>query len=152
MSKTLLRSSASLGRDGAVLVDRFVPEATVDAVNAESFAGRTPPSEPGYTAQLERRRQNQIAAGNRRVVLATIDAATFIGWGILLLGALLFFVWRVAVLTLPAHALLRSELALRSVGLVELVPDLLSKDAADNLEALARRCGARGGGAGHSGL
>ena len=45
----------------------------VDAVNAEAFGGRTPPDDPRYSAQLERRRQNQLAAGNRRVVLATID-------------------------------------------------------------------------------
>jgi GNAT superfamily N-acetyltransferase len=56
--------------DGLADMDAF---RGVDAVNAESFGGRTPPSDAGYIAQLERRRQNQIAAGNRRVVLATID-------------------------------------------------------------------------------
>lgn len=45
----------------------------VDAVNAEAFAGRVVSGDPGYTAQLERRRRNQIAAGNRRVILATLD-------------------------------------------------------------------------------
>src|SRR5579864_6068429 len=45
----------------------------VDAVNAQAFGGRTPRDDPGYTAQLERRRENQIAAGNRRLILATID-------------------------------------------------------------------------------
>jgi GNAT superfamily N-acetyltransferase len=45
----------------------------VDAVNAEAFGGRSPAGGPGYSAQLERRRQNQLAAGNRRVVLATVD-------------------------------------------------------------------------------
>ena len=45
----------------------------VDAVNAEAFGGRTPRDDGGYIAQLERRRENQIAAGNRRLVLATID-------------------------------------------------------------------------------
>jgi GNAT superfamily N-acetyltransferase len=56
--------------DGLTDLDTF---RSVDAVNAESFGGRTPPDDPRYSAQLERRRQNQIAAGNRRVLLATID-------------------------------------------------------------------------------
>jgi RimJ/RimL family protein N-acetyltransferase len=45
----------------------------VDAVNAEAFGGRSPTDDQDYAAQLERRRQNQLAAGNRRVVLATVD-------------------------------------------------------------------------------
>ena len=45
----------------------------VDAVNAEAFGGRIPPDDLRYSTQLERRRQNQIAAGNRHVVLATVD-------------------------------------------------------------------------------
>ena len=56
--------------DGLANLDAF---RGVDAVNAEAFGGRTPPDDPRYSAQLERRRQNQVAAGNRRVVLATID-------------------------------------------------------------------------------
>jgi GNAT superfamily N-acetyltransferase len=45
----------------------------VDTVNAEAFDGRVVPDDVAYTNQLERRRQNQIAAGNRRVILATIN-------------------------------------------------------------------------------
>jgi len=44
-----------------------------DAVNAEAFGEREITADDATRAQQERRRQNQIAAGNRRVVLATID-------------------------------------------------------------------------------
>ena len=57
-------------RDGLADVESF---RAVDAVNAESFGGRTTPSDSAYSAQLARRRQNQLDAGNRRVILATID-------------------------------------------------------------------------------
>lgn len=56
--------------DGLANLDAF---RGVDAVNAEAFGGRSPPDDAAYSAQLERRRQNQVAADNRRVVLATID-------------------------------------------------------------------------------
>jgi GNAT superfamily N-acetyltransferase len=57
--------------DGLASSDAF---GRVDAVNAEAFGGRAVGHDPGYAAQLERRRRNQLAAGNRRVVFATIDA------------------------------------------------------------------------------
>jgi GNAT superfamily N-acetyltransferase len=57
-------------RDGLAGMEAF---RNVDAVNAESFGGRAPSDDPAYAAQLERRLQNQLAAGNRRVILATID-------------------------------------------------------------------------------
>lgn len=41
---------------------------TADAVNSEAFQ-----SPPRGAAALERRRQNQVAAGNRRLLLATVD-------------------------------------------------------------------------------
>jgi GNAT superfamily N-acetyltransferase len=44
-----------------------------DDVNAEAFMGVSLPDEPGIRAAQERRRLNQIAAGNRRLLLATID-------------------------------------------------------------------------------
>lgn len=44
-----------------------------DAVNAEAFAARTIDDEPASVEQRQRRRRNQIAAGNRRVILATMD-------------------------------------------------------------------------------
>lgn len=44
-----------------------------DAVNAEAFASRALDSSPAAVAQRERRRHNQLAAGNRRVILATLD-------------------------------------------------------------------------------
>jgi GNAT superfamily N-acetyltransferase len=68
-------------RDGLADLEAF---RRVDAVNAEAFGGRTVSDDPGYTAQLERRRRNQIAAGNRRLVLATIDgeAAGSAGLGV----------------------------------------------------------------------
>ena len=44
-----------------------------DAVNAEAFGERPRDTIPDQLAALERRRQNQLAAGNRRVLLATID-------------------------------------------------------------------------------
>jgi len=56
--------------DGLAAPDAF---RRVDAVNAEAFGGRAVGDDQGYAGQLERRRQNQLAAGNRRVVLATID-------------------------------------------------------------------------------
>lgn len=57
-------------QDGLADLEAF---SRVDAVNAEAFGGRAPRDDAGYAAQLKRRRQNQIAAGNRRLVLATID-------------------------------------------------------------------------------
>jgi GNAT superfamily N-acetyltransferase len=44
-----------------------------DAVNAEAFQSRTLVDDPKQVAAQERRRENQLAAGNRRVILATID-------------------------------------------------------------------------------
>src|SRR5256885_14041965 len=44
-----------------------------DAVNAEAFGDGERGVTPEQVAAQERRRQDQIAAGNRRVVLATID-------------------------------------------------------------------------------
>ena len=44
-----------------------------DAVNAEAFGERPRDTTAEQIAALERRRQNQLAAGNRRVVLATVD-------------------------------------------------------------------------------
>ena len=44
-----------------------------DAVNAEAFASRLLDYGAEAVAQRERRRHNQLAAGNRRVILATID-------------------------------------------------------------------------------
>jgi len=46
---------------------------TADAVNAESFGESPRGQTPEQLAALERRRHNQIAAGHRRVLLATID-------------------------------------------------------------------------------
>jgi GNAT superfamily N-acetyltransferase len=46
---------------------------SVDAVNAEAFAGRRGGDDPAYLAQLERRLRNQRAVPGRRVLLATID-------------------------------------------------------------------------------
>ncbi|HSS61178.1 MAG TPA: GNAT family N-acetyltransferase [Candidatus Limnocylindrales bacterium] len=44
-----------------------------DSVNVEAFTSRQPVYDPGQVATLERRRRNQLAAGNRRVILATVD-------------------------------------------------------------------------------
>jgi len=44
-----------------------------DGVNAEAFMVRTLGDDPAMIAAQERRRRNQLAAGNRRVILATID-------------------------------------------------------------------------------
>src|SRR5207244_12838101 len=44
-----------------------------DAVNAEAFTSGTLDDDPARTEALERRRRNQIAAGDRRVILATVD-------------------------------------------------------------------------------
>src|SRR5260370_706686 len=44
-----------------------------DAVNAEAFASRMLDYSAEAAAQRERRRHNQLAAANRRVILATID-------------------------------------------------------------------------------
>ena len=44
-----------------------------DAVNAEAFGEAPRDDSPDHMAALDRRRQNQLAAGNRRVVLATMD-------------------------------------------------------------------------------
>jgi GNAT superfamily N-acetyltransferase len=57
-------------RDGLADLETF---RAVDAVNAEAFDSRVVPDDLAYKAQLERRRHNQLAAGNRRVILATID-------------------------------------------------------------------------------
>jgi RimJ/RimL family protein N-acetyltransferase len=46
---------------------------SADAVNAEAFGEPPRGASPEQVAAQERRRQNQIAAGNRRVVLATVD-------------------------------------------------------------------------------
>jgi len=42
-------------------------------VNAEAFGDRPRSESPDQVAAQERRRLNQLAAGNRRVLLATID-------------------------------------------------------------------------------
>ena len=57
-------------RDGLADLESF---RAVDAINAEAFGGRMVPAGRGYVRLLERRRQNQIAAGNRRVILAILD-------------------------------------------------------------------------------
>jgi GNAT superfamily N-acetyltransferase len=57
-------------RDGLADLESF---RGVDAVNAEAFEGRAVRGDVAYMNQLERRRQNQLAAGNRRVILATIN-------------------------------------------------------------------------------
>jgi GNAT superfamily N-acetyltransferase len=44
-----------------------------DDVNAEAFMGVTLPDDPGLREAQERRRLNQIAGGNRRVVLALVE-------------------------------------------------------------------------------
>jgi GNAT superfamily N-acetyltransferase len=44
-----------------------------DNVNAEAFMGVSLPDEPGLRAAQERRRVNQIAAGNRRLILALVE-------------------------------------------------------------------------------
>lgn len=44
-----------------------------DAVNAEAFGSRTVDDDPELIAARERRRTNQLASGNRRLVLATVD-------------------------------------------------------------------------------
>jgi RimJ/RimL family protein N-acetyltransferase len=46
---------------------------SADAVNAEAFGEPARDVTPEQVAAIERRRQNQVAAGNRRVVLATVD-------------------------------------------------------------------------------
>jgi GNAT superfamily N-acetyltransferase len=44
-----------------------------DAVNAEAFGDPERSSDPRQIAALERRRTNQLEAGNRRVLLVTVD-------------------------------------------------------------------------------
>lgn len=44
-----------------------------DEVNAEAFMSRTLGDDPRLVAAQERRRRDQLAAGNRRVILATVD-------------------------------------------------------------------------------
>jgi GNAT superfamily N-acetyltransferase len=44
-----------------------------DGVNAEAFQARPLGSDPAMIAAQDRRRRNQLEAGNRRVILATID-------------------------------------------------------------------------------
>ncbi len=57
-------------RDGLADSESF---RAVDAINAEAFGGRAVAvDDSAYAVQLERRRQNQLAAGNRRVILATL--------------------------------------------------------------------------------
>ena len=46
---------------------------SADAVNAEAIGEPPRDVTPEHIAALERRRRNQLAAGNRRVVLATVD-------------------------------------------------------------------------------
>lgn len=57
-------------RDGLADIESF---RAVDAINAEAFGGRSVPLRRGYARQLERRLENQLAAGNRRVILAVLD-------------------------------------------------------------------------------
>jgi GNAT superfamily N-acetyltransferase len=56
-------------RDGLADAQSF---RAVDAVNVEAFGGLPLPDDPARAARLERRRRDQIAAGNRRVILATV--------------------------------------------------------------------------------
>jgi GNAT superfamily N-acetyltransferase len=44
-----------------------------DDVNAEAFMGVTLPDDPGLRQAQERRRRNQIAGGNRRLILASVE-------------------------------------------------------------------------------
>lgn len=44
-----------------------------DDVSGEAFRSQLPRDTPGYAEQLERRRAGQLAAGNRRILLATLD-------------------------------------------------------------------------------
>lgn len=46
---------------------------TADAVNRLAFEPSAPEDDPTRARTLERRRQNQLAAGNRRVILALVD-------------------------------------------------------------------------------
>jgi GNAT superfamily N-acetyltransferase len=58
--------------DGLEMRDALADEAsfrTADAINSEAFDA---PRSGGEGAGLERRRQNQLAAGNRRVILASV--------------------------------------------------------------------------------
>jgi GNAT superfamily N-acetyltransferase len=57
-------------RDGIGDLESF---RQVDAVNAEAFGGRFAADDAGYLDQLGRRLRNQQAAGNRMVILATVD-------------------------------------------------------------------------------
>ena len=56
--------------DGLTDLDTF---RSADAVNAEAFGGTMAPDDAAYVARLESRRLNQLAAANRRVILAAID-------------------------------------------------------------------------------
>jgi len=44
-----------------------------DAVNSEAFGAASRGEDAGLSAALERRRANWVSAGNRRVILATVD-------------------------------------------------------------------------------
>jgi GNAT superfamily N-acetyltransferase len=61
---------------GLELVDGLAaPESfrRADTVNAEAFESPSRGDEPEHIAMLERRRLNTLAAGNRRLLLATVD-------------------------------------------------------------------------------
>jgi GNAT superfamily N-acetyltransferase len=61
---------------GLQIVDAYADAAThrkADAAAAEAFRGPAPSDDPEYLAMLERRRLANIAAGNRRWLLATMD-------------------------------------------------------------------------------
>ena len=56
--------------DGLADLDTFL---SADAVNAEAFKSNPRGDDPERIAMLERRRLNALAAGNRRLLLATVD-------------------------------------------------------------------------------
>ena len=62
--------------DGVELHDALADSESfrkADAVNAQAFGSPVRGMTPEEVAALERRRQNQLAAGNRRMLLATVD-------------------------------------------------------------------------------